>query len=94
MNLILNQLVCSLADDKHIVACAVGLSCGHFICKKCIPSNSNQVRCLNCHKINEHSLDKSNEFELVRLIIDSNLSSLVKTTREKIETEYSKYTSN
>jgi len=92
MDLILNQITCSLAEDKHIAECAIGLSCGHFICKKCIPpnnnNNSNQVKCLKCNRINE-----MNELELIRLLFEANQRSFVKTTREKIETEYEKYQS-
>ena len=93
---ILNQLTCSLADDRHIVECPITLSCGHNICMNCIPSNnnSNQVKCLQCNEINEIPLDKCKESKLVRLLIESNLSSLVKTSRHKIDTEYEKYQSN
>jgi hypothetical protein len=96
MDLILNQITCSFAQDKHIIECAIALSCGHFICKKCIPPNSNnsdQVMCLKCNRFNEIPLGKCNEVELIRLLIESNISSLAKTTREKIDSEYGKYQS-
>jgi len=94
MDSILSEITCSLAENRHIVEAAIALSCGHFICKKCIPTNNNnQVKCLKCNQINEIPLGKCNEVYLVRLVIESNLSSLMKTTREKIAIEYEKYQS-
>lgn len=92
---ILNLIQCSATDDKHILQTGIALSCGHHVCKKCIPqNNSYQIKCLKCNKTNQHNLSLSEESEITKYLIESNLAFLFKTTKENIEIEEQKYHSN
>ena len=46
------------SDFKHTSKNPIGLSCGHFICKECIPNDNNaQIKCCRCDKVNQTPLD-------------------------------------
>lgn len=95
MEKMLNLIECSIADDRHIVEKPICLSCGHFICKKCIPSNNNyEFKCIKCDKVNKTNLNLCEVSELVQYSIESNLATLLKTINGNIEEELNKFKSN
>ena len=48
--------------EEHIAINALSLTCGHHICKKCIPNNNNyQFKCNRCQKTNKVNLSEANE---------------------------------
>jgi hypothetical protein len=49
---ILESLECALSTRlKHISINPIGLSCGHSICKKCIPKDQiADITCVHCRK--------------------------------------------
>jgi hypothetical protein len=50
------DLQCGLTND-HIIEQPIGLSCGHCICKKCVPKQS-KIRCKICGiETNKHYLE-------------------------------------
>ena len=78
---------CSLADDGHILECALPLSCGHAVCKKCVPANNNyKFLCLKCEKVNLIDLSVCDESLSVKTVIESLRSTLDK----KISVEFHK----
>ena len=71
---ILKVVECALGTDRHLLQNALGLSCGHYVCKKCIPANNNyQFECSKCKKINQTNLSLCEEPELVKIIMQKHL---------------------
>ena len=93
MNNIIKLAECSLAENKHLIQIAIGLSCGHHICKKCIPQNSNnsQIKCLKCDKINQTDLRKCEAVEKVKNISKANIDRFYDSTCNLLNEEIKKY---
>ena len=67
---------------------ALPLSCGHFVCKKCIPENNNyQFNCPKCNTTNQYDLSLGKEPELVKIFMQKHLKSLSNLINQKIEIE-------
>jgi hypothetical protein len=49
-NQILEELRCSISDDRHFMIDPIPLSkCGHSVCKNCLPKKKfNSVKCKTC----------------------------------------------
>jgi len=85
---VLKVVQCSLAKDGHILECAIPLSCGHHICKKCLPANNNyQFTCHKCGEINQMNLSLCKESEMATLLIQSNLVDLSTHVKNKLQIE-------
>lgn len=85
---ILNLVQCCASEGKHILQTGIALSCGHHICQKCIPTNKNlQIKCTKCNTINQNNLDKCEESEIAKNLIESNLKLLFDSTQEDIRQE-------
>ena len=56
MNELLNAVECVIEQDCHIAKEPIGLSCGHCICKECIPKNGSEVWCKKCKSANKNDL--------------------------------------
>jgi len=96
MNKLLKLGECALAEDKHLIQHAIGLSCGHHICKKCIPmnkTNNYEIKCLKCGKINNHDLSKCDEVEMVKELLESNIETFWDATCNSLNEEMKKYES-
>ena len=95
MNTLLKLAECSLAEDKHLIQIAIGLSCGHHICKKCIPLNSNnsQIKCLKCGKINKTDLSQCEEAEIIKEVLEANIDMFYDSTCNLLNEEMKKYDS-
>ena len=79
---------CALGTDNHLLQNALGLSCGHFVCKKCIPANNNyQFKCLKCNETNQYNLSLGKEPELLKFYMQNHLKILSTVVNEKIEIE-------
>ena len=95
MNNIIKLAECSLAENKHLIQIAISLSCGHHICKKCIPQNSNnsQIKCLKCGKINNIDLSKCEEADIIKALLESNIDTFYDSTCNSLNEEMKKYES-
>ena len=96
MNKLLKQAECSLAEDNHLIQVAISLSCGHHVCKKCIPVKSNnlQIKCLKCGKINNTDLSKCEEVEIIKKLLEANIDTFFDSSGNSLNEEMKKYESN
>lgn len=85
----LSLIQCSISEDKHILQQGISLSCGDFICQKCVPANKS-VQCLKCKSVNQFDLSIAKESEMAKYLVESNLSNLIKITKENIQIEEEK----
>ena len=62
MDEVLNVVECAISGDGHLLDIALPLSCGHFVCKKCIPEDDcYQLKCLKCNGTNQYDLSLCKE---------------------------------
>ena len=81
MSELLRELYCSLTND-HVVKEPISLSCGHCICKQCVPDQA-KIKCKICSAESDKSyLQINKESNLVKRMIKSFLSGLF----EELET--------
>lgn len=76
-----NALTCAKSEDfRHIVDDPVTLSCGHFICKECLPFNNMiSLVCCKCEKTNEFNLDTLRNaipVEIAKIVVTNAYSEL------------------
>ena len=70
---VLSVVECAIGRDGHLLDTALALSCGHFVCKKCVPAtNNNQFKCIKCNETNQTNLSLSKESEMVKFYIENN----------------------
>jgi hypothetical protein len=43
-------------SNNHIAIEPISLSCGHVICKECIPNEDGEFECKTCGQLNKHNL--------------------------------------
>lgn len=97
---ILQTLQCGLSNDDHILMQPVSLSCGHSVCKKCIPLNFNydgvetgcgtihneQInKCKLCGKQNTINLNQMNESQPVKQLLKLYLNDLFQMLEERFD---------
>jgi hypothetical protein len=76
---------------KHIVKHPLALSCGHIVCKDCLPLNEYIIiKCSKCGEFNENNLNKSKESPAAKRLIILSLENLFVFIREKLENELNK----
>ena len=78
---------CAYSQDKHLLHEALALSCGHFICKKCVPSSHTNIKCFKCNTINKNDLKSSNESQIIKFYMSYHLKDLNHVIKEKIAKE-------
>ena len=79
---------CALGRDGHILENAIALSCGHYICKKCIPTNNfYEFRCYKCNEVNRNNLSLCKESDIIKFFLEKHMVGLSKLINEKIEIE-------
>lgn len=95
-NKIIHYLECAnTLKFRHIANKPTGLSCGHFICKECIPlDSSTQVKCDHCGDINKIQLDilkNSQENRIAISLINDTLKDLFKHIMERFEASFEQF---
>ena len=81
---ILQVVECALGTDKHLLHNSIGLSCGHFVCKKCIPANNNfQFKCPKCNETNQNNLSLCKEPELIKFYMQKHLKKFIQSYQPK-----------
>ena len=67
---------CALADNQHILEIPICLSCGHSICKKCIPRETTNFKCKICDRENKFDLSEAKESLGMKALLTLNLPKL------------------
>jgi hypothetical protein len=84
--------LCTSLLDKPI-----SLSCGHCVCKKCIPISNNRinscVKCKICHVVNTYDLDIANISKSAQKLVSSKLNQTFSNIRQKFELVLNEYKS-
>jgi hypothetical protein len=87
MEELLNAIECVLNDDdRHIVKEPIGLSCGHSICKECIPKNRLQIVCSKCKTTNTNDLITSRASLGIQYLLNANIQKLIQHVKSEFDT--------
>ena len=85
---VIKLVQCALAQDGHLLKSAIALSCGHFICKKCFPTNKFfGFRCHKCNVVNQINLTQCKEAEIISYHMQKHAADLSKLIKDKMEIE-------
>jgi gas vesicle protein len=99
----LQLLECALSvsnkDGKHFAHEPIPISCGHSICKACVPSNNDyNIKCSHCGELNKLNLKDCKESFTTKLLFENFLSDLYpliqtnfKKTLKKLKASISTY---
>lgn len=81
----LELIQCAISHDKHIVMNPITLSCGHPICKDCIPFDDkfNLIKCLTCNEFNSHNLLNQKESKATKGLLKLHLNDLFEMIKER-----------
>ena len=80
------EFECAISEDKHFVNKPITLSCGHNICKDCIPVNKENITCSICKKVTTKDLSNDFENSFFKIAFQSRISQLFAI----IETSFTK----
>jgi|688.fasta_scaffold2181069_1 hypothetical protein len=77
-NFTIESLFCAYAEDKdrHYFEIPLTLSCGHSICRKCVPSDYKNVKCKKCGEINNIDLKSVKESLAAKSLLSLNFNQL------------------
>lgn len=77
-------LECAFSLDNHTSINPICLSCGHVICKKCIPSNGNyKLKCFKCDKINKLNLNECEESLGIKCLFETYFADFLNILHDK-----------
>lgn len=82
------EFECAVSDDKHFIRQPIILpSCGHSICKHCLPTEANFIKCKLCSEITNRDLSNDKEAISLKISFKRNLESLfhIIENRSKIQ---------
>ena len=91
MSDLLRELYCGLTND-HVVKEPISLSCGHSICKACVPDQA-KIKCKICSEETEKSNLQINKESLFSKMIKSSLSGLFEELEERANNEINSFKS-
>jgi hypothetical protein len=75
-NIDYSDFYCALAEDQHFIEAPISLSCGHSICKDCIPAVDPSIVCKICNKQNIINLAVAEENLTINKLISLKLAEL------------------
>jgi hypothetical protein len=81
---LLEMIKCAVSDDEHIYKEPVSLSCGHYICRSCIPASDDKISCRICGDENINNLRSSKVSAIAQFSIQSNLEKLISLTKQEL----------
>lgn len=83
----LQALQCAMSSDSHFVKQPLSLSCGHSVCKKCVPATEKkQLKCKLCGEINQIELDKLSESRAIKQLLKAHFDQLFDIIVARFET--------
>ena len=92
MSELLKQLYCGLTND-HVVKVPMTLSCGHSICKQCVPDQV-IIKCKICSvDTDKSSLQINTESALVKMMIKTYLEELFEELEKRATYEITSFKS-
>lgn len=84
---LVESLECALSNKLgHIAKNAITLSCGHSICKECIPDENYEIKCSHCNEINFNNLKLLKETIALKSLFKNSLNQLFNYLEEKFKT--------
>ena len=90
MSELLKELYCGLTNN-HVVKEPISLSCGHSICKQCVPDQV-KIQCKICsEETNKSRLKINTESALVKRMIESYLSGLLEELEKRATNEINSF---
>ena len=95
MSEIFSELYCGLTND-HVLKEPINLSCGHSICKQCVPNSCQaKIKCKICRIETEKSILKINteSSASIKRKIKSSLSSLFEELEKRATNEINSFKS-
>ena len=92
MSELLRELYCVLSND-HVVKEPISLSCGHSVCKQCVPDQV-KIKCKICSEETDKSnLQINKESAHVKRMIKSSLSGLFEELEKRATNEINSFKS-
>ena len=92
MSEIISKLFCAQIND-HVVKDPISLSCGHIICKQCVPDQV-KIKCKICRGETDKSiLDINKESAFAKIMIKSSLSGLFEELEKRATNEINSFKS-
>ena len=92
MSELLKELFCGLTND-HVVKEPISLSCGHSICKQCVPGQV-KIICKICgEETAESKLEISTESAFAKRMIKSSLPGLFENLEKRVTNEINSFKS-
>ncbi len=83
MQNILEELkCCARPNTGHYVYEPKALSCGHYICSRCVKRF--EQKCAKCNKINQTDLNTQGTSQMVQMLIKANLKFLSESVYVKL----------
>ena len=76
---------CALGEDEHIYKEPITLSCGHCICKSCIPEIKDKLTCKICGDENKTNLNDLKVSACMQFFIQSNVEKLICLTKQELK---------
>jgi hypothetical protein len=80
----LDVFCCAVSEDKHYFIEPIAMSCGHHLCKLCIPSNS-EIVCKICNKLNKINLKDMEVSVPCKAFLRLYLKDLVELSKQKFD---------
>lgn len=85
MEALLYAVECVIHDSCHIVKEPIALSCGHSICKKCIPERGIELICCKCKETNKKNLKRPKVSIPIQSLLNQNIKNLINHAKSKFE---------
>jgi hypothetical protein len=86
MEQLLNVTQCVIDADCHIVNDPIALSCGHCICRKCIPKSGIELWCSKCKEKNKYDLNEAKPCLTAQYCLNDKIEVLLDHAKTKYQT--------
>ncbi len=90
------EFECALSNDKHFIKEPITLSsCGHSVCRSCLPTNKNdhQIKCKICAEVTARDLSNDKESISIKIAFKRNLQSLMQILEKQSTIQLNKFKS-
>jgi hypothetical protein len=78
------EFECAVSEDRHFIKHPIILpSCGHSICKQCLPNEANFIKCKLCSEITNRDLSNDKEAISLKISFKRNLENLFRVIEKQ-----------